>query len=91
MSAATKLSWDEGSWSRWSGEPALYGKNWNKLSGEEKSAAHSICHFNVTWPGDGPTINLINQYDGDSSGANRLVASVLLPSVMAIVATAVFV
>ena len=85
--AAIALGWQEGSWSNWSAEPAQYSKKWSQLSDEEETAAYALCHFNVTWPGDGLSVNLANQYESDqpSSSANRPMCRILLPAVLAIV------
>ena len=86
MSAAISLGWDSNSWDKFLGEPGAYGKKWSQLREEEKSAAYVLCHFNVTWPGDGSSINLVNQYDKASvtSGAHHIVGGILFPSVVAI-------
>lgn len=91
--AAITLGWDTDSWSRWSGEPAVYGKKWGQLDGNERSAAYDLCHFGVTWPGNGFSINLANQYGNDplENDANRLVLRSILQVILAISVAGLFV
>ena len=86
ISAAISLGWDSDSWDKFLGEPGAYGKKWSQLRDEEKSAAYVLCHFNVTWPGDGSSINLVNQYDKVSltSDAHQSVGGIIFPTVLAI-------
>ena len=76
VSAAISLGWNSDSWDKFLCEPGAYGKKWSQLRDEEKSAAYVLCHFNVTWPGDGSSINLVNQYDK--------VGGIIFPTVLAI-------
>ena len=94
--AATTLGWDERRWSIWGSDPPSYERKWSNLNDVEKEAANLMCHHDVTWPGDGSSINLANQYDshdGIVGGTNQAVntVSLLLPAVLAIFVTAFFV
>jgi hypothetical protein len=90
--AAISLGWDENVWSEPQGEPASYGRKWSELSEEEKIAAHALCHFDVTWPGDGTSINLLNRPDESANDASQIFAHMsLLPAVLGIVTAALYV
>eukprot|EP00571_Detonula_confervacea_P011923 CAMPEP_0172304960 /NCGR_PEP_ID=MMETSP1058-20130122/6291_1 /TAXON_ID=83371 /ORGANISM="Detonula confervacea, Strain CCMP 353" /LENGTH=1111 /DNA_ID=CAMNT_0013016367 /DNA_START=17 /DNA_END=3355 /DNA_ORIENTATION=+ len=90
LNAAIVLGWDKDRWSRWSSEPASHSKSWSQLSQEETSAAHVMCHFDVTWPADGSSINLVNQNDNDNivNDASQVAVRALLPAVLAVSVTA---
>lgn len=88
VSAAETLGWDEQRW-LYGNEPGSYTRSWASLSPEEKEAAYIMCHHDVTWPGDGKSVNLINQDDYKNnlvSGAHQVVGSIslLIPAVVAV-------
>jgi hypothetical protein len=90
--AAISLGWDENVWSEPQGEPASYGRKWSELSEEETLAARVLCHFDVTWPGDGTSINLLNRPDDPVNDASQILAHAsFLPVVLGIVTVALYV
>ena len=86
-SAATALGWTNQKW-LYVNVPELYGRDWNGLNKEQKEAAYVMCHHDVTWPGDGTEINLVNQNDTDrTSGATQMEGSMsmlLLPAMLVV-------
>jgi len=92
LRAAVALGWDADSWSRLSGEPAVYKNKWSELDGRQRLAAHSLCHFDVTWPGDGFSINLVNQYNNNelASGTNQSAVASLVPAIAAVAVAGFF-
>jgi hypothetical protein len=68
--AAIALGWDDNLWSGLSSDPESYGKRWDQLSKDEKSAATVLCHCNISWPGDGATIDLLDQYNNADKRAS---------------------
>jgi hypothetical protein len=84
-SAAISLGWDESTWGKPEVEPASYERKWIELSEEEKNAAHIMCHFDVTWPGDGTSINLLTLDDLMNDASHKLAHVSVLQAVMAIV------
>ena len=68
--AAITLGWDKYLWSGLSSDPESYGRRWDQLSDDEKSAAFVMCHCNISWPGDGATINLRDQYNNADKRAS---------------------
>lgn len=85
MSAAITLGWDESTWGKPQLAPASYLKKWIELSEEKKIAARVICHFDVTWPGDGTSINLLTMDDLMNDASQKLSHVSFLQAVMAIV------
>ena len=54
-----------------------------------------MCHHDVTWPGDGNSVNLINQDDYKDnlvSGAHQVAGSIslLIPAAMAVLLVTIF-
>jgi len=82
--AAIKVGWDEYLWSGSSSNPEAYGRRWDQLREEEQSAATVMCYFNVSWPGDGTTINLWDQYNDayKQSVSGMVLSSVFVLSVL---------
>jgi hypothetical protein len=62
--AVITLGWDDYIWSGLAGgPPESYGRRWDQLSEEDKSAATVLCHSNISLPGDGSAIYLWDQYN----------------------------
>ncbi len=80
--AAIALGWDDSSWSGLPSDPVSYGRRWDQLSEDEKSAATVMCHCNISWPGDGATINLRDQYN---NADKRAIAGMILTTISAFV------
>lgn len=87
--AAIALGWDDSLWSGLAGgPPAVYSMNWDQLSKSEKLAATELCHCNISWPGDGSTIDLWDQYNEAAIKSMADVSSVPIVSLLVLILSA---